>query len=70
MEVHFHFIKENFSLIGKLVSSSGFEDAVFQAKLRKKGNLNGVFQAHITTVDEQFIQRSQKHWNGYFLSAF
>ena len=37
----FHFIKENISLIGKLMYSSGFEDAVFQAKLRKKGSLNG-----------------------------
>eukprot|EP00794_Sanderia_malayensis_P014431 gene14431-biopygen11526 len=27
----FHFIKENFGIIGKLVTGSGFEDVVFQA---------------------------------------
>ena len=27
----FHFIKENFGVIGKLVTGSGFEDVVFQA---------------------------------------
>ena len=38
----FHFIKENFSLIGKLVAGSGFEDAIFQAKVCSSGSRNGV----------------------------
>ena len=38
----FHFIKENFSLIGKLVAGSGFEDAIFQAEVCSSGSLNGV----------------------------
>ena len=38
----FHFIKENCSLIGKLVAGSGFEDASFQAEVCPSGSLNGV----------------------------
>ena len=38
----FHFMKENFAVIGKIVSGSGFEDAVFQASLCSSGCLNGV----------------------------
>ena len=38
----FHFIKENFSFIGKLVAGSGFEDAIFQADVCSSGSLNGV----------------------------
>ena len=29
----FHFIKENFGVIGKIVKSSGFEDVIFQANV-------------------------------------
>ena len=38
----FHFIKENFSLTGKLVAGSGFEDAIFQTEVCSSGSLNGV----------------------------
>ena len=38
----FHFIKENFSLIGKLVAGSRFEDAIFQAEVCSSESLNGV----------------------------
>ena len=38
----FHFIKENFGVTGKLVTASGFEDAVFQAGGCSTGNLHGV----------------------------
>ena len=39
----FHFIKENFSLIGKpKVAGSGFEDAIFQTEVCSSGSLNGV----------------------------
>ena len=38
----FHFIKENFSLIGKLVAGSAFENAIFQSEVCSSGNLNGV----------------------------
>ena len=39
----FHFIKENFSLIGKpIVDGSGFEDAIFQTEVCSSGSLNGV----------------------------
>ena len=38
----FHFIKDNFSLIGKLVAGSGFEDAIFQAEVCYSGSLSGV----------------------------
>ena len=39
---NFHFIKENFGFIGKLVTGSGFEDAVFQAEVCSTGSLNGL----------------------------
>ena len=29
----FHLFQENFEIVGKLISGSGFEDVVFQAKL-------------------------------------
>ena len=38
----FHFIKENFGIIGKLVTGSGFEDVVFQAGVCSSGSLKGV----------------------------
>ena len=38
----FHFIKENFSLIGKLEARSGFEDTIFQAEVCYSGSLSGV----------------------------
>ena len=38
----FHFMKEIFTIIGNLVSRSGFEDIVFQAGVCSSGSLNGV----------------------------
>ena len=38
----FQFTKENFAVIGKLVSGSCFEDAVFQGSLCFSGSLNGI----------------------------
>ena len=38
----FHFIKENFGVIGKLIAGSGFEDVVFQSGVCSTGSLNGV----------------------------
>ncbi len=38
----FHFIKENFGVIGKLIAGSGFEDVVFQSGVCSMGSLNGV----------------------------
>ena len=38
----FHFINKNFAVIGKIVSGSCFEDAVFQASLCSSGCLNGI----------------------------
>ncbi len=37
----FHFIKENFGIIGQLVAGSGFEDIVFQAGMCSTGSLRG-----------------------------
>ena len=38
----FHYMKEIFTIIGNLVSGSGFEDIVFQAGMCSSGSLNGV----------------------------
>ena len=38
----FHFMKEVFAILGKLVTGSGFEDIIFQAGLCSAGSLNGV----------------------------
>ena len=38
----FHFMKENFGVIGKLVTESGFEDVIFQAGVCSSGSLQGV----------------------------
>ena len=38
----FHFIKENFKVIGILVRNSGFEDVVYQAGVCTSGSLLGV----------------------------
>ena len=38
----FHFIKENFGVIGKLVAGSGFEGVTFQAGLCSTGSFKGV----------------------------
>ena len=46
-----------FSLIGKLVSSSGFEDVVFQAKLHKKGSLNGVISTFSEALEQLLLER-------------
>ena len=38
----FHFMKEVFSILGKLISGSGFEDIIFQADICSTGSLNSV----------------------------
>ena len=38
----FHFLKENFNVIGKIVEGSGFDDTAFQAGVCSSGSLNGV----------------------------
>ena len=38
----FHFMKENFGVIGKIIKGSGFEDVIFQAGVCSSGSLNGV----------------------------
>ena len=38
----FHFMKENFAVIGKIVANTGFEDAIFPAGVCSTGSLNGV----------------------------
>ena len=38
----FHFMKENFGVIGKIVKDSGFEDVIFQAGVCSTRSLNGV----------------------------
>ena len=38
----FHFMKEIFTVLGKLVKGSGFEEVVFQSSLTTSGSLNGV----------------------------
>ena len=38
----FHLMKENFQVMGDLVSCSGFEDIVFQSNICSSGSLNGV----------------------------
>ena len=38
----FHFMKEIFAVLGKLVCGSGFEDVVFQTGICSSGSLNGV----------------------------
>ena len=38
----FHFLKENFNVIGKIVEKSGFDDTAFQAGVCSSGTLNGV----------------------------
>ena len=38
----FHFMKENFGVMGKIIKGSGFEDVIFQAGVCSTGSLNGV----------------------------
>eukprot|EP00794_Sanderia_malayensis_P010438 gene10438-biopygen7613 len=38
----FHFMKENFAVIGKITSGSGIEDVIFQANVCSSSSLNGV----------------------------
>ena len=38
----FHFLKEGFAILGKLVTASGFEDIIFQSGICSTGSLNGV----------------------------
>ena len=38
----FHYMKEGFILMGKLIGGSGFEDVIFQAGICSSGSMNGV----------------------------
>lgn len=38
----FHYMKENFAVMGKMIAGSGFEDIIFQANICSSGCLNGV----------------------------
>ena len=38
----FHFLKENFNVIGKIVEGSGFDDTAFQVGVCSSGSLNGI----------------------------
>ena len=38
----FHFLKEHFNVIGRIIEGSGFDDTVFQAEVCSSGSLNGV----------------------------
>ena len=38
----FHYMKEGFILMGKLIGGSGFEDLIFQASICSSGSMNGV----------------------------
>ena len=38
----FHILKENSAVIGKIISYTGFEDAIFQAGVSSTGSLDGV----------------------------
>ena len=61
----FHFIKENFSLIGKLVAGSGFEDAIFQAEVCSSGSLNGVLSGSHYNRCWTVHSALRKPWKGY-----
>ena len=43
----FCFMIENSALVGKIVSDSGFEDAVFQASLCSCGCFNGIINGYL-----------------------
>ena len=38
----FHFMKENFAVIGKIKGNTRFEDTIFQVGVRSIGSLNGI----------------------------
>ena len=38
----FHFLKENFNVIGRIIEGSGFSDTFFQAEICSSVSLNGV----------------------------
>ena len=38
----FHYMKEGFILMGKLIGGSGFEDIIFHAGICSSGSMNGV----------------------------
>ena len=38
----FHFLKEGITMLGKLISGSGFQDIIFQTGICPTGSLNGV----------------------------
>ena len=42
----FHFIKENFGVLGKIVSGSESEDVIFQSNVCSNGSFNGVIAGY------------------------
>ena len=42
----FHFMKENFAVMGNMIAGSGFEDVVFQADICFSGCLNGIHSGY------------------------
>ena len=66
----FHFIKENFGFINKLVIGSRFEDAVFQAGVCSTGGLNGVLSgSHYSGVFAFLLHGSNEPRSGSSLSS-
>ena len=73
----FHYIKENFKVIGKLIRSSGFEDIIYQSGVCTSGSLEGmlggshynrawcVHQPMLEALErllyERFIQEEKPH---------
>jgi hypothetical protein len=55
----FHFIKENFGVIGRLVEASGFEDVVYQAGVCSYGSL-AVHSAFSEALERLLFQRFLK----------
>ncbi|CAB3980566.1 Hypothetical predicted protein [Paramuricea clavata] len=50
----FHFIKENFGVIGGIVETSGFEDVVYQAGVCSYGSLKEIFKENSIAIPDYF----------------
>ena len=60
----FHFLKENFNLIGRIIEGSGFDGTVFQAEVCSSGSLNAILSgSHYNrpwTVHSMFFRGTGK----------
>ena len=67
----FHFMKEIFTVLGKLVKGSGFEEVVFQSNLSTSGSLNGVLSGsrhnRYWKVHEHFVEALERLLQERFL---